>query len=185
MTAKPHYDWLWPHVKHQKLRRVIDCGAHKGYWTLYWHDKVDVVEAFEPNRDILPEFKHNTGHLGNVNLYEHCLGDSEGTVDMQYDTHPGTYHITKAPEGPYAIKTLDSYKFDDVDIIKIDVEGFEVPLLDGAKHTILYNKPWIQIESNQTGERFFNRPKRLINHKLKSFGMHRVDKEWPDQIWRF
>ena len=102
---------------------------------------------------------------------------------MDYGAHVGTYHITKS-NGPIEIRTLDSYNFQDVDVIKIDVEGFEVPLLDGAKETILSNRPWIQIEANKTGERY-GRPKTKILEKLASFGMKRVAKKWPDQIWRF
>ena len=39
------------------------------------------------------------------------------------------------------------------DIIKIDVECFEIPVLNGAKQTILSQRPWIQIEGNSSGER--------------------------------
>ncbi len=184
MAQNPHYDWLWPWVKHLNLRRAIDCGGHLGNWTLHWHDKVEVIEVFEPNIEVLPDFKKNTEHLKNINLYEHALGDKAGTVAMDYETHIGTYRITKE-EGPHHINTLDSYNFTDVDIIKIDVEGFEVPLLDGAKETIMSNRPWIQIEANETGEKFYNRPKRKILDKLVSFGMRRRAKEWPDQIWSF
>ena len=85
---------------------------------------------------------------------------------------------------PYEVKTLDSYNFTDVDIIKIDVEGFEVPLLEGARETILSNRPWIQIEANETGNRY-GRPKIEILNTLDKFGMKRIAKEWPDQIWSF
>ena len=82
------------------------------------------------------------------------------------------------------MRTLDSYNFTDVDIIKIDVEGYEVPLLHGAKQTILSNRPWIQIEANKAGLRY-GRPKTEIAKVLIEFGMKRRAKEWPDQIWSF
>jgi FkbM family methyltransferase len=178
-----HFLWLWPYVKDLKLRRIIDCGGHIGNWTINWHDKCEKIEAFEPNTEILPIFKEQTKNIKNLSLHEVALGDRPGTVDMDYESHKGTYHVT-TDNGPIEIKTLDSYNFQDVDIIKIDVEGFEVPLLDGAKETILSNRPWIQIEANKTGERY-NRPKIKILEKLASFGMKRIAKEWPDQIWSF
>lgn len=184
MVQKNHFDWLWPWVKDMPLRRAIDCGAHKGYWTMEWADKIETIECFEPNTEILTLFKENTAHLKNINLYEHALGDKPGTVAMDYETHVGTYHII-SEQGPHEIKTLDTYNFTDVDIIKIDVEGYEIPLLDGARETIMNNKPWIQIEANETGKKFYDRPKKQINDKLASFGMKRRAKEWPDQIWSF
>jgi hypothetical protein len=52
------------------------------------------------------------------------------------------------------VRTLDSYQFSDVDIIKIDVEGMEVPLLQGAEQTIRRNRPWILIEGNKSPGRY-------------------------------
>lgn len=184
MPQDTHYNWLWPYVKNNPLRRAIDCGAHKGEWTEAWTKRVQTIEAFEPNTEVLPLFKERAKNFTNVNLYEHALGDTSGTVAMDYETHLGTYHIV-SKEGPYKIKTLDSYNFTDVDIMKIDVEGYEIPLLDGARHTIMTNRPWIQIEANETGAKFYNRPKKQILDKLISFGMKRIVKQWPDQIWSF
>ena len=180
---KGNFLFLWPYVKDLKLRRLIDCGALIGSWTINWYDRCEKIEAFEPNLQILPGYKNNTKHIKNLSLHEVALGDNPGTVAMDYGAHVGTYHVTKS-NGPIEIRTLDSYNFQDVDVIKIDVEGFEVPLLDGAKETILSNRPWIQIEANKTGERY-GRPKTKILEKLASFGMKRVAKKWPDQIWRF
>jgi len=47
---------------------------------------------------------------------------------------------------PVKIKTLDSYDFQDVDIIKIDVEGFEYDVLEGAVKTVEKWKPVVQVE---------------------------------------
>ena len=134
-------------------------------------------------KDITTTLKKNTNTLKNCTIHEVALGDTTGKVSMQYETHLGTYHI-KDHNGSINLQTLDSYNFQNVDIIKIDVEGFEVPVLEGAKETILSNKPWIQIEANHTGERY-GRPKKKILEKLTEFGMKRIAKEWPDQIWKF
>ena len=102
---------------------------------------------------------------------------------MEYVDHPGTYYI-KDYKGSIPVKTLDSYNLTDVDVIKIDVEGFEVPVIEGARQNILSNKPWIQIEANHTGDRY-GRPKKFILNALANLGMRRRAKEWPDQIWSF
>lgn len=47
---------------------------------------------------------------------------------------------------PIRIETLDSYGFEDVDIIKIDVEGFEYDVMLGAKDTVDRCRPVVQVE---------------------------------------
>ena len=54
-------------------------------------------------------------------------------------------------------RTLDSYQFEDVDIIKIDVEGYELLVLEGASDTISRNRPIIQIECVEIQPRAFGR----------------------------
>jgi hypothetical protein len=53
--------------------------------------------------------------------------------------------------------TLDSYGFTDVDIIKIDVEGYELQVLEGAVQTIANNRPIVQIECVETQPRAFGK----------------------------
>ena len=178
-----HFNWLWPYVSEQTLRTAIDIGGHLGDWTLNWHHRVKKIEIFEPNPDILPKLKKNTNTLKNCTVHEVALGDTTGKVSMQYETHTGTCHV-KDYNGSINLRTLDSYNFQDVDIIKIDVEGFEIPVLEGAKQTILSQHPWIQIEGNSSGKKYGRTKKDIVN-LLKSWGMERVIKQWPDQIWRF
>ena len=180
---KGNYDLLWPYVQQKKLKTIIDIGAWWGPWTLEWSSRAKTIETFEPNPDILPDLKQNTNKLNNCTVHNTALGDTTGKVSMQYETHTGTCHV-KDYNGSINLRTLDSYNFQDVDIIKIDGEGFEIPVLNGAKQTILSQRPWIQIEGNHSGERY-GRPKIDIVNLLKSWGMMRVTKRWPDQIWRF
>jgi hypothetical protein len=44
------------------------------------------------------------------------------------------------------VNTLDSFNIENVSVLKIDVQGYEPKVLDGAKETILKNKPVIFIE---------------------------------------
>ena len=178
-----NYDLLYPYVKDKKLHTIIDVGAWWGPWSLWWHNKARQVEIFEPNQKILPELKNKIKDLKNCTLYEVALGDTAGNVSMEYETHSGTNHI-KDMNGNVTLKTLDSYNFNNVDIIKIDAEGYEIPVLKGARKTILENRPWIQIEGNKSGKRY-GRTKLDINIFLQDIGMTRVAKKWPDQIWTF
>ena len=178
-----NYDLLYHYVKDNPIRKIIDIGAWWGPWSIWWHDKATSVEIFEPNKDILPKLINNVGKFQNCTIHRNALGDRHGSVSMQCADHSGTYHITEQ-KGDIEIKTLDSFQFDNVDIIKIDAEGYELPVLEGAKDTILRNRPWIQIEGNKSGERY-GRTKLDIKNFLDDLGMTRVTKKWPDQVWTF
>ena len=71
-------------------------------------------------------------------------------------------------------RTLDSFSLDRVDFIKIDVEGQELPVVTGARETILRNRPVICVEQkgwNADHVRDWN--KDALN-LLKSWGMREV-----------
>ena len=178
-----NYDLLYQYVKDNPIRKIIDVGAWWGPWSLWWHDKVQSVEIFEPNKDILPKLVNNVGKFQNCEIHHTALGDRHGSVSMQVADHSGTYHVT-GQDGDIEMKTLDSFAFDNVDIIKIDAEGYELPVLQGAKATISRNRPWIQVEGNKSGERY-GRTKVDIKNFLSDLGMTRVIKKWPDQVWTF
>ena len=167
-----------------QLHRVIDCGAWIGQWSLM-HRHAEHVEAFEPNPDILPLLEHNIQSCPQIHLHRTALSNRPGRTALRYESHTGTCHMW--PEGhaqDIEVRTLDSYQFSDVDIVKIDVEGMEVPLLQGAEQTIRRNRPWILIEGNESPSRY-GRSKRDFLQLLTSWGMTRVYKRWPDQIYRF
>jgi hypothetical protein len=51
-------------------------------------------------------------------------------------------------ENTFQTKTLDSFNFDRIDLLKIDVEGFEYDVLNGAVNTIRRLKPKIILETH-------------------------------------
>ena len=78
--------------------------------------------------------KDNAGHNYLDNLY---LPTRTGQIRTR-PTDPPTETVT--------LRTLDSYGFEDVDIIKIDVEGHEFDVVQGAEQTILKYHPVVQLE---------------------------------------
>jgi FkbM family methyltransferase len=180
---KGNYNILEKHISGRKLRKIIDIGAWWGPWTLHWQSRADSVEIFEPNKKILPMLEHNIANLNNCTLHKTAVGQIKGNVSMGYESHSGTNHVTKL-SGDILLNTLDSYQFTEVDIIKIDVEGYEIDVLKGAEHTIKIQKPIIQIEGNSSGERYGHTKKDILD-LLAGWGMTRLEKKWPDQVWAF
>tara|TARA_Y100000592_G_C5327056_1_gene247665 strand:+ start:48 stop:623 length:576 start_codon:yes stop_codon:yes gene_type:complete len=178
-----NYDMISEYVKGKKLRTIIDVGAWWGPWSLHWQPHADKLEIFEPNQKILPMLEHNISRYDNCTLHKTALGDKKGTVSMEYATHSGTNHVTES-QGDIEMRTLDSYNFNNVDVIKIDVEGYELSVLNGGKQTITQKMPLLQIEMNKAGKRYGIHKKQVAD-LLESWGMTRIAKIWPDQVWAF
>ena len=180
---KGNYDMLAKYVQDRNLRTIIDIGAWWGPWTLYWQKHAKKVQIFEPNIKILKMLEHNVRNFANCTVHRHALGSLEGKVSMSYLSHSGTNHVTDY-NGDIVIKTLDSFNFSNVDIIKIDVEGYELEVLKGAEHTIKTNRPFIQIEGNSSIKRYGKQKKDILD-LLQNWGLKRLEKKWPDQVWSF
>lgn len=93
----------------------------------------------------------------NIHTHQVGVGDKHATSEIiiqknnsghNFVTPTKTSRATKVTPEKYTItiETLDSYNFQDVDIIKMDVEGFEYNVLLGAEQTINKWKPVVQAE---------------------------------------
>jgi FkbM family methyltransferase len=82
---------------------------------------------------------------------------NQGTIDiLDHTDHGGHNHVVLDSENyqlrpsqnlvPVPARTLDSYNFKDVNAIKIDVEGSELLVMQGAKDTIERCRPSVQVE---------------------------------------
>jgi len=69
---------------------------------------------------------------------------------------------------------------DDIDLIKIDVDGHEIPLLEGARETLARNTPVINIEMKRD-----KRPAKVkrIEQILKDLGYRFVKRTKSDEVW--
>ena len=68
------------------------------------------------------------------------------------------------------VKSLDDYKFDNVAVLKIDVQGYEPKVLDGAIETIKKNKPVIFIEAEEAQLQIYGYTKNDIFDRLIKLG---------------
>jgi FkbM family methyltransferase len=134
-----------------KRRTCIDIGANVGLWACDLVKHFDVVVAFEPVEDFRKCFELNVD-CNNVIMHPVALGSEESFIDMTIvEGNTGHSHINAESygKGNIPLKTLDSFNFVDVDMIKIDVEGFEEEILSGAKNTIEQHRPILVVEQQK------------------------------------
>jgi len=139
-ACKLTYNLSKPFVRN--FRNALDIGCRVGEFTRYLHLDFQHVYAFDPN--LWPDFRCNVD-LGKVTHYQCALGDEPGETQMFGGTHSQT---SGGKQKIVPIFTVDMFNFNDVDYIKIDVEGFEKKVLLGARETLERCNPLIVIEQN-------------------------------------
>lgn len=126
-----------------KFRHAIDVGAHVGTWSRVFARCFAKVTAFEPNDAAADCFDMNViDNQCDIKLHRVALGHKHAMVGLTRDDV-----LTRVKRGDeVAMCMLDDFNFQEVDLIKIDVEGFEERVLRGAEATIRNNKPLLIIE---------------------------------------
>jgi len=143
-------------------RNAVDVGANRGVYT-YWMTKRAVrVDAFEPQPTWARYIR--AARLQGVHVHETALSDHEGTADLLVPEDDGLARIASADPSDtvsalaeselgaratlqVALRTLDSFRLADVGFLKIDAEGHELAVLDGARETITASRPVVFVES--------------------------------------
>ncbi len=130
---------------------MIDIGAYIGVHTLEMSRVAEVVIAFEPQKKIARELICNLDLNGckNVLVARCLLGENDGAAFLGFEnaSNEGSRYVSQVhciEEVP--MRTLDSFHFDHVSLIKIDTENMEKEVLEGSRNTILRNRPILIIE---------------------------------------
>lgn len=156
--GKPPRDAEWhiinAYVKSTKRsKNFIDIGGHIGTMSIPFSKIYDHVYTFEPvdtNYNFLSE-NIRINNIDNISSFNMAISDSEFKIKMvRHDDHnTGCYQMVNDNNGQITCKTLDSFKLNDVDFIKIDVQGGEIKVLKGAMNTIRKYKPFLMIEADE------------------------------------
>jgi len=130
----------------------VDVGASIGVWTEPLAKKGVTVHAFEPSPRPHQKLVHLARTHPNIQVYPYALGDD--CYNSKLNLHHGSGHnsiVQKAWDFTghqmlVTVRTLDSFKLENVGLIKIDTQAYELQVLQGAKETIARDKPRLIIE---------------------------------------
>ena len=132
---------------------VVEVGAHVGSHTVSLARLAGPwgrVYAFEPQRKLHRELYHNLALNGLTNVVplRYAIGAGETRVIEMNPATPGNEGGTGVGAGGdrAELRSLDSFGFERVSLLKIDVEHYEDEVLAGAVETIRRNRPVILIE---------------------------------------
>ena len=157
-------DTAWTNLL-QIIRRdfsVIDLGANIGFLTLEFAKRSPqgTVYSFEPDSETFSKLSRNVNANGfkNIKLFRSAVGSRAGTAELfkMYESNPGANRILPAkpsiavPSEIIEVVSLDDLDsrgfFPKVDLIKIDVEGYELFALEGARNLIARWQPILFVE---------------------------------------
>lgn len=161
--------WEWDQIKimgeyvklfdDQSPHIFIDVGAQAGLYTLcakyFPHVEFHAFEPFKPNFHLLQK-NINLNALSNVVLYDVALSNEDSTSTLQIcKSHNGLHTMGKVPQRfsdvssiEVTTRTLDNLFSGDkkISYIKIDTEGWEYFILNGAVQVLKKWKPILQLE---------------------------------------
>lgn len=135
----------------RRTRTAVDVGGHIGLWSFNLAHTFERVHAFEPVRAHRECFEANVTPLAlreKVELHDCALGMTEGRVSIHTAPTSSGDSWVKG-EGDIPMHTLDSFALEQVDLIKIDCEGYEENVLRGGLQTISTWRPVIMVEQKK------------------------------------
>jgi FkbM family methyltransferase len=167
-------NWQGPNFRYAQTlidnwHRCIDIGSNMACSAVQYAEKFRVVECFEPTKMNIDLWRLtiDANDIKNCNLYEVALGEFDKETEIVlHERNGGHNHLSNLnrprwtgrewrPRIPkprkravekVQVRTLDSYAFKDVGFIKLDVEGYEKFVLEGAQKTIAESRPTLQLE---------------------------------------
>lgn len=138
----------------------VEVGANVGHHSLFLARYAKEVHAFEPYEPVLRRFKRmvEINKIPNIHIYGIALGDESGrklffkpaersqvTGSLIEGFEPGS-----EPYGEVDVRTgdeiLEQARVRRVTLAKIDVEGFEKPVLKGLARTLKAHRPVVIFE---------------------------------------
>lgn len=175
----------------KKNNTCIDIGGHIGTTSLPYSRLFKNVVAYEPNKVSYDFFIENIAlnNITNVTVYNKgAFNKSMHCTVVQHDGgNSGCYYIKEC--SPDIVNSIEVVKLDDtqlptpIDFIKIDTEGSELYVLEGAVNIIKRWKPLIQVETNSSSDKYFGYNKSKIFDFLSNFHYEAFDDDGNNPLF--
>lgn len=164
-------------TQNKKFDLVLDIGAWCGTWAKAIEPYTKKVVAFEPDKVHFECLERNC--TINCDPRQEAVGAEIKNISLTMDDFTQAKRVDS--EGDIRCVTIDSLEYDKVDMIKIDVEGYEMEVLKGAVKT-LENVNYLMIELNNNSKKYGSSNLEIEKY-LSSLGFKVLMQKWPDKIF--
>jgi len=150
-------DWHYYEAFETKVGQgdiVLDCGAAEGLFSLVVAKRCQKVYCVEPLSDFIMALEKTFANIPNVEIVPLALGARAESGFMTDDGFQSKLFTTPT-DHPVNVVTIDSLFYEKnlpLTYIKVDLEGYELEMLAGAKETIKLNRPKIAITTYHKAE---------------------------------
>jgi FkbM family methyltransferase len=142
--------WVLDRCDHQAGGLFVDVGANFGWYSLLFAHCAGpsgTVVAIEPEPHNLALLRANLdrNRVRNVRIASHAVGEarSVGSLALMDPLNPGA-HSLRPTDGPCQTVAIEIHPLDAVleacpgaiDLLKLDIEGYEIDALRGARNTL-------------------------------------------------
>jgi FkbM family methyltransferase len=135
------------------------------------------IIAFEPDATHFECLQRNC--TINCTPRMEAVGSELKQVSLTEDDFTQAKRIDK--EGKIKMTTLDHLDYQDIDLIKIDVEGYEMEVLKGAVQT-LASVQYLMIELNNATKKYGSSNLEIEGY-INSLGYKLLINHWPDKVF--
>jgi len=141
-----------------RRREALDIGANKGIYSFFLARLCPRVHAFEPHPKLFPILK--AAAAANVTCHNIALSDETGTGELRlqrgrhgyYSNMGGSLSAVKVPDSvefktvKVETRRLDDMGLSNIGFVKIDVEGYEMAVLQGGREILRRERPVLLVE---------------------------------------
>ena len=164
-------------LENKKFNHILDIGAWVGTWSMAMNQYCGRVIAFEPDSLHYECLVKNTSD--DIETHQLAIGAEQKMISLSQDDFTQSRRVVG--EGSIPMITVDSLGLDDVDMIKIDVEGYEMEVLKGATKT-LESVQYLMIELNNNTKKYGSNNIEIEKH-IRSLGYEVLMDHWPDKVF--
>ncbi len=191
--GRPDREAAYRYVRH--WRRALDVGANVGIFARDFATRFEEVVAFEP----MPKTREclALNIPANVRIEPVAVANKPGVLKMYRTKASGGSFICNHPKivtpdfEPGAktyevqVRSIDSFQFGPVDLIKLDIQGADHLALVGARETILRHRPVLMVEEKPFSDAHAEQIRMTSKLLRKSYGMTAKEKVRTDRVYVF
>ena len=161
----------------KKFNTVIDVGAWCGTWAKAMEPYAKKIIAFEPDSIHFECLQRNC--TINCVPRKQAVGSENKFISLTEDDFTQAKRVKE--KGHISMVTLDEMEYENIDMIKIDVEGYEMEVLKGAQNT-LQKARYLMIELNNNTKKY-DSSNIEVEKFISAQGFKLLIQHWPDKVF--